>query len=147
MERKIIISQLIAEQRKVIQSLQRSVHQYETASDLDEESTHDPEDFSHQTEAKDMQLRFEKMLAGAEENLKFLASEENSSHSIIERGSIIETDQSFFFVGISVPVFTIEGREVISLSEKTPVFAELKGKTVGDRFKVGNSNHIINAIA
>ena len=50
MKREAIIKIIIEEQKVVIESLQKSVEQYKIASDLDEESTHDPEDFSHQTE-------------------------------------------------------------------------------------------------
>lgn len=146
MKRNIIINQLIAEQGKVIASLQQSVNQYKTASDMDEESTHDPEDFSHQTEAKDMQLRFEKMLAEAEENLNFLKTEENANHETVEKGCVIETDQSYLFVGISVPVFKIDGKDVISFSEEAPVFSEVSGKSVGDSFKIGNDDHVIKSI-
>ena len=62
MNRKDILDKIILEQNKVIASLQQSVDQYRTASDIDEESTHDSEDYTNQSIAKDMQLRFEKMM-------------------------------------------------------------------------------------
>ena len=146
MKRDLIIEQLIAEQRKVIESLQQSVNQYRTASDMDEESTHDPEDFSHQTQAKDMQLRFEKMLGEADENLSFLMNEKESSHHMIEKGSVIETDKNFLFVGISVPVFEVNGKEVISFSDNAPIFEGFKGKKIGDRVKIGENLYTIQSI-
>lgn len=146
MKRDLILEKLIAEQRKVIESLQQSVNQYKSASDMDEESTHDPEDFSHQTQAKDMQLRFEKMLSEAEENLSFLMNEKESSHHMIEKGSVIETDKNFLFVGISVPVFKIDGKEVISFSDNAPVFEGFKGKKIGDRVKIGDHSYEIQSI-
>lgn len=146
MKRDLIIEQLIAEQRKVIESLQQSVNQYRTASDLDEESTHDPEDFSHQTQAKDMQLRFEKMLSEADENLSFLMNEKKSRHDLIEKGSVIETDKNFLFVGISVAVFDIDGKEVISFSDNAPIYEGFKGKKIGDRVKIGDNSYEIQSI-
>ena len=146
MKRDLIIEQLIAEQRKVIESLQQSVNQYRTASDMDEESTHDPEDFSHQTQAKDMQLRFEKMLSEAEENLSFLMNEKESSHDMIEKGCVIETDKNFLFVGISVPIFKIDGKEVISFSDNAPVFEGFKSKKIGDSVKIGENLYTIQSI-
>ena len=146
MKRDLIIEKLIAEQRKVIESLQQSVNQYRTASDMDEESTHDPEDFSHQTQAKDMQLRFEKMLSEAEENLSFLMNEKESSHHMIEKGSVIETDKNFLFVGISVPVFKIDGKEVISFSDNAPIFEGFKGKKIGDSVKIGDHSYKIQSV-
>ena len=146
MKRDLILEKLIAEQRKVIESLQQSVNQYKSASDMDEESTHDPEDFSQQSQAKDMQLRFEKMLGEADENLSFLMNEKQSRHYLIEKGSVIETDKNFLFVGISVPVFDIDGKEVISFSDNAPIYEGFKGKKIGDRVKIGENLYTIQSI-
>ena len=146
MNRKDIISKIIKEQNEVIESLKQSIERYKTASDIDEESTHDPEDFSNQTVAKDMQLRFESMLSEAEQNLHFLENETEITHTDIENGSLIETDKNFIFVGVSVPIFKTEGKEVLSLSEKAPVFETMKGKLVGDIVKVGEDSLKIQSI-
>ncbi len=140
MKRKDIINIIIDEQNVVIKSLQQSVDRYKTASDLDEESTHDPEDFSHQTQAKDMQLRYEKMLNEAEQNLYFLEGEHKITHDKIERGVLIETDKNYLFVGISVPSFVLEDKEVMSFSEHAPVFQNIKGKNKGDTVEVGSKS-------
>jgi len=146
MNRKDILNKIIDEQNKVIESLQQSVDRYKTASDLDEESTHDPEDFSNQTVAKDMQLRFEKMMAQAQRDLDFVESETKTQHTDIENGSLIETDKNYIFVGISVPVFEVDGKEVMSFSEKAPIFEEIKDKAVGDKMKIGKDSFKIDSI-
>lgn len=146
MNRKNILNKIIQEQNKVISSLQQSVDQYKTASDMDEESTHDSEDFTNQSIAKDMQLRFEKMMTEAVQNLNFLEKEIEIIHTEIENGSLIETDKNFLFIGISVPVFSMENKEVLSFSEKAPVFLEIKGKNVGDSVKIGDDTLKIVAI-
>lgn len=140
MKRADIITIIIEEQKVVIESLKQSVEHYKIASDVDEESTHDPEDFSNQTQAKDMQLRFEKMLKEAEQNLAFLEGELKQSHEKIEKGTLIETDQSFLFVGISVPPFKFENKEVIAFSDHAPVFQNIKGKSKGDTVEVGSKS-------
>lgn len=139
MKRQDIIRKIIEEQQKVLQNLQDSVDRYKTASDLDEESTHDPEDFSQQTQAKDLQLRFEKMLAEAERTMSFLEAETDRTHDEIENGSLIETDKNFLFVGVSLPVFKIGDREILSFSEKAPVFESIKSKTEGDQIEIGDN--------
>lgn len=60
MKREEILDKIIEEQQRVIDNLQQSVDRYKTASDLDEDDTSDPDDLARQTEAKDMQLRYEK---------------------------------------------------------------------------------------
>ena len=116
MKRTEILEQIIAEQNKIISNLEETVGNYRKASDMDEESTHDPEDFSHQSEAKDMQLRYEKLLGDANQNLVFLENEKEMLHSEIENGSVVETDKNLLVEGISVPVFKIGDKEVISFS-------------------------------
>ena len=143
MNREKIINKIIEEQKTVITSLEDSVQRYKVASDLDEESTHDAEDFSHQTQAKDMQLRYEKMLREAQQSLAFLEKEVELTHDKIENGSMIETDKSFLFVGISVPVFEIDGKEVITFSEKAPVFENIKNKNICDQVEVGDKSYKI----
>ena len=137
MNRKAIITKIIEEQNKIVQNLQDSVDRYKTASDLDEESTHDPEDFSQQTQAKDMQLRYEKMLREAKNNLSFLESEATTQHEKIENGTLVETENNFLFVGISVPVFKFKDKEVITFSDQTPVFENIKGRSSGDTIEIG----------
>ena len=146
MKRKDIITKIIEEQKKVIESLESSVERYRIASDLDEESTHDPEDFSRQTEAKDMQLRYEKMLRNAESEMVFLEKETELSHETIENGSIIETEKNFYFVGISVPVIKLKEKQIISFSEDAPIFQNMKGKKTGVEVKIGDNKEIISAI-
>ena len=146
MNRKDIINKIIEEQKKVIESLESSVERYKVASDIDEESTHDPEDFSRQTEAKDMQLRYEKMLRNAESEMSFLEKETELSHETTENGSIIETKQNFYFVGISVPMIKLKEKQIISFSEDAPIFQSMKGKKVGDEVKIGDNKEVISSI-
>lgn len=143
MNRKKIINQIIEEQKKVLSNLEDSIERYKTASDLDEESTHDAEDFSQQTQAKDMQLRYEKMHREALQNLTFLEKEVELVHDKIENGSVIETDKSFLFVGISVPSFEVENKEVITFSEQAPVFDNIKNKNINDEVKIGDKAYKI----
>lgn len=145
MKRNNIVTAIIEEQQKIIANLNQSVNRYKVASDLDEESTHDPEDFSHQTEAKDMQLRYEKMLREAELDLVSLEKEINTDHTEIEDGSIIETEDAIYFIGISVPAFELEKKEIISFSADAPIFEKMKDKKVGDKVEIGpNTAKIIS---
>ena len=137
MKRADIITIIIEEQKVVIDSLKQTVERYKIASDLDEESTHDPEDFSHQTQAKDMQLRYENTLKEANQSLAFLESELKEKHDKLEKGTLVETDQNYLFVGISVPPFQFEDKEVLAFSDHAPVFQNIKGKNKGDTVEVG----------
>lgn len=145
MKRDQIINEIIEKQKAVIQNLLATIKEYRTAADMDEESTHDAEDYSHVSQAKDMQLRYEKMLAEAEQNLAFLEIEKKMSHPEIENGAVIETDKNILFVGIAVPAFQLGDKDVISFSEEAPIFGKLKRKKVGETVKIGDKTHEILA--
>ena len=143
MNKKEILDSIIKEQQSVIENLQDSVNRYKTASDLEENSTSDPDELSRQTEAKDMQLRFEQLHSEAKHHLNLLENEKDNNYEEIENGSLIETEKYYFYVGISVPSFDFKGKEVISVSEEAPIFKEMEGKKAGDEFKMGDTNYKI----
>ena len=93
-----------------------------------------------------MQLRYEKMLRNAESEMSFLQKETELSHEATENGSIIETEQNFYFVGISVPLIKLKEKQIISFSEDAPIFQSMKGKKVGDEVKIGDNKEVISSI-
>ena len=146
MDKAFILSSIIDEYQKVIDNLKASVERYKHESDIDEDNTLDPEDYARQTEAKDMQLRFEKMLKEAKQNLKFLEDSKAEIKDKIEAGTLVETDKNYLFVGVSVPVFKFENKDVISFSEDAPIYQNVKGKTSGETIEMGNNNFEIKNI-
>ena len=146
MERIEILNKIIKEQKKIIESLENSVERYKIASDLEENSSSDPEDLSHQAEAKDMQLRYEKMLRIEQQNLDLVEKQIDETHEEIEDGAIIKTDENYLFVGISVPSFEYEGKDVISFSDDAPIFKNIKDKKIGDKITIGDQEMEIKSI-
>ena len=140
MDKALILSKIIDEHQKVIDSLKASVERYKTASDMDEDNTLDPDDYARQTEAKDMQLRFEQMLKTAKQNLKFLEDAKKENKEEIEAGTLVETDKNYLFVGVSVPAFKFDNKDVISFSEDAPIYKNVKNRKIGDIFEIGKNS-------
>jgi hypothetical protein len=137
MEKQKLLDKIIEEQQKIIENLQTNIEFFRKASDLDEDSTLDPQDFSHQTEAKEMQLRFEKMLNSSRHDLNFLKNLSAKKLAGIEKGSTIETEKYYFFIGVSTANFKFEGKVVICFTEDAPIFKKIKDKKIGELFKIG----------
>lgn len=146
MDKTFILSKIIDEYQKVVANLKSSVDGYQKESDIDEDNTLDPDDFSRQNEAKDMQLRFQKMLNQAQQNLKFLEDAKTDGKEKAEIGALIETDKNYLFIGVSVPVFKLGDKEVISFSEDAPIFKSVKNKKIGDIFEIGKNKFEIKNI-
>ncbi|MBS1548491.1 MAG: hypothetical protein JSS94_01315 [Bacteroidetes bacterium] len=147
MKREDILQEIIKEQHRVIDSLKESVTQFKTASDMDEDSTSDPDDYARQAEAKDMQLRFEKMLQKEKNDLEFVLNELNKSYTEIDFGAIVETDKNYFFLAVPLPKLKINEKELFCISKEAPIYNKLKGKNIGDTIEIGNIHHqIINIL-
>ena len=147
MSKNEVVSKIIEEQKIVIANLENSVSRYRVASDIDEHDSIDPEDFSHQEEAKDMQLRYEQMAIQAKNNLEILESYKNKNYSTIEAGALIETEDLYLFIGISIPQFTLNGKNVITISEQAPIYTLLKDKAVGDKLTIGKIENTVLSIS
>lgn len=137
MKREEILDRIIEEQQRVIDNLKESVDRYKTASDLDEDDTSDPDDLARQTEAKDMQLRFEKMLQKEKTDMQFVLSEKEKTHDEVEAGVIVETDKHYIFVGVALPVIKQDKKDIFCVSPDAPIYAKLRGKKVGDEAEIG----------
>lgn len=140
MTRPELIDALIEKQKAIIENLESSVERYQTASDIDEQETREPEDFSRQTEAKDMQLRFEKLLREAKLTVHFLKEQKHQPHDQIEKGALVETSGDWYFLGASIPSTETNKTTIISVSDQAPVYQEFTSKKVGDRLQVGQQS-------
>ena len=140
MKREEILEKILEEQRRVIENLQNSVNLYKKESDMDEDDTSDPDDYARQTEAKDMQLRFEKMLAKEKNDLNFVLGEKEKNYTEAEMGAVVETEKHYFFLGVALPAFKFNGKDIYCVSPEAPIFPKFRGKKVGDLLELG-TNH------
>ena len=147
MNKNEIIKSIINEQNVVISTIENSVSRYKNASDIDENDSIDPEDFSHQDEAKEMQLRYEQILVQAKNNLDFLETYKNKETTKIELGSLIETEDLYIFIGISLQQFMLNGKNVIAISEDAPIYKSIKEKTIGEKITIGTIENTIISIS
>lgn len=147
MNKNEIIKNIINEQNVVISTIENSVSRYKNASDIDENDSIDPEDFSHQDEAKEMQLRYEQILVQAKNNLDFLETCKNKETTKIELGSLIETEDLYIFIGISLQQFKLNGKNVIAISEEAPIYKSIKEKTIGEKITIGTIENTIISIS
>ena len=147
MNKNEIIKSIINEQNVVISTIENSISRYKNASDIDENDSIDPEDFSHQDEAKEMQLRYEQILVQAKNNLDFLETYKNKDTTKIEVGSLIETEDLYIFIGISLQQFKLNGKNVIAISEEAPIYNSIKEKTIGEKITIGTIENTIISIS
>lgn len=146
MKKAQVITTLIDEQNKIIADLEKAIKVYRKASDVDEDDTLDPEDFSHQAEAKDMQLRLENKLLREKNALKTLEKHQKQRINEVKIGSLIETEAYYFYIGVATHPVSVDNKKVLGVSEKAPIMTLLKGKKKGDKITVGGKKYTILSI-
>ena len=132
-----ILNRILEEQQKAINNLQTSIDRYKSASSRDNDNSIDPEDYSHQDEAKDMKMRLEEILKKEQRDKEIVESCLTIENKMIERGALAETESFYIFIGMSVPIFSINGKQVLTISEMAPIYSSLKDKTKGDKISIG----------
>jgi hypothetical protein len=146
MNRKDILDKIQHSLEKNLAELNQAVNDYESASNIDEGDALDPEDFSQQSEFKEMQMRMQIQLDQVNAQLERLEELANKKVSAIEAGAIVETKQNLIFIGVSFPAITVDGKELLGITTETPIYASLKGKAKGDTIKLGKEELTIMAI-
>ena len=146
MKRKEVYSLLVEEQKQTISALENAMNLLDSDVDIDESGTLDPDDYSHQSESKDMYLRTKVQLDQAISDLESLKNLANHVSSKIEQGAVIETEDAIFFFGTATTTVLLDGKQILGVSPEAPAFNELIGKQTGDHFVLGNKEYKILSI-
>lgn len=141
-----ILEQLIEEQSKTLANLSASVEKYSSAADMDKDNTLDPEDYSHQGEAREMKIRMEQLLLKETENLETIKRCLSLENKEVAFGALLDLEFKYLFIGVSILPFLFKEKEVYSISTEAPIFQYLKGKKVNDKIKLGTNSFTIVSI-
>ncbi len=141
-----ILEQIVKEQSKTLANLTASIQKYKSASDMDEDDTLDPEDYSHQGEAREMKMRMEQLLLKESKNLELIEKCLSIENEEVAFGALLDLDSKYLFVGVSIHPFSFEGKEVYSISTEAPIFQLIKGKKVNELIELGTNSYTIKSI-
>lgn len=142
-----IVEQLISQQELLQKELKEKIATTFTLVDIDEESTHDPEDFSFQFESGEMVQLLRVQLNRATGNIEKLKNLDISDKAKACPGAIVETENFNFLIGYPALPFDYEGKQIVGISCESPIYAMMVGKKKGDQFSYeGNQYSIINII-
>jgi len=147
MKKEEVIQKLVSTQKRVISDLETSYNRLKADADIDENETRDPEDFSRQTESGEMARRFKFKILKAQNDLEYLEKLEVHTGNEIAEGSLVVTDSLIFFVGISIQPIDQEGRHIVSISTKSPIYTTMRGLKAGDNFAYANRSYHIDSVS
>lgn len=96
-----------------------------------------------ETDALNRQMQF----ANEEMDLLYKLQNQNGElHDQAGLGSAVETDKGTFFVSASIEQFSVDGREIMGLSTKSPLFLAMKGKRKDETFTYNQTTYKITDV-
>ena len=137
-----ILKVCIEEQQKLIDHFTKRIE------DAKAEFTSHPESPSQSTEGSnsvdDVMHVMEQELSFVEYEMGILKSmdpEHKSDH--VERGAVVLTDQRNFFIAVSSEQVEVDGKKIFGMSEKAPLYAQMRGLKAGDSFQFNETKYKI----
>ena len=146
MNKEAIKSKLFSIQENIILELKEKVEMTHSLVDMDEDSSHDPDDYSHQFESGEMEQLMKVQLNRAKGNLEKLKALDFSEKTTIQPGAFVKTNTLNFIVGFSTVPFDVDGTQIIGISTNSPIYPILLGKKEGESFSFSGNNYQIEKI-
>lgn len=118
------------------------------AIDIDEEDVIESEDLSHQTEAKDLQVKIQERISLKQGALQTLQrSEFEEKHDKVDFGSVFMSDSVLYVVGVDHNRFQENNQEIMPISIDSPFFIKVRGFEEGSEVDFNGKKVRIDAIA
>jgi transcription elongation GreA/GreB family factor len=137
-----ILKVCVEKQQELIEHFNKRIE------DAQADVTSHPESPSQSTEgfnsANDVLHVMEEELAFVKYEMEILRSLDPSHHSDqVERGAVVRTDQRDFFIAVSSEEVEVNGHKIFGMSEKAPLYAQMRGLKKGDTFQFNATKYKI----
>lgn len=142
-----ILQQIEQTLRNNINEITNALNDYEASANLDEGDTMDPEDYSQQSEARELKMQMQIQLDQARNQLTRLQGFSQKESTQAEPGALVTTDKNLFFVGLSLSSMGIDGKDLYCISTESPAYTAVRGKSAGDHFDIGKETHTILSVS
>jgi hypothetical protein len=146
MNKDTVKEKLFVLQETIIAELQEQVDTVHTMVDIDEEQTHDPEDYSHQFESNELEQMVKVQLNRAKGGLVQLNGIDFEAKNTVTSGALVFTNKMKFFIGFATVPFDIEGHHIVGISFNSPIYPMMADKKTGDSFSFSGINYTIESI-
>lgn len=130
----------------IIHDLKEELKVKDSLANLDEDNTLDPEDFSNQTESREMKLLLQKQLEKTKFDYEKVKNMDFSEKSEAGIGALVTTDMFNFILGVATTPFLFGNLQVVGVSTEAPIYRNLHGKKIGDSFQFSGNQYNINNV-
>lgn len=146
MNKTALKNKMVELQQNIISELEEKVATTHSMVDIDEEMTHDPEDYSHQYESGELEALVKNQLRKAKADLSELVDIDFSEKSVVEPGAFVQTEKFNFFIGFPTVPFDMDGLHIVGVSKASPIFPFMAGKKEGESFEFSGKKYVIKKL-
>jgi len=146
MNKKAITEKMVSLQETIVDELFEQVTTVHTNVDIDEEETHDPEDYSHQFESQELEQLIKVQLNKAKSDLQFLKTIDFGPKNTVTSGALVKTNKMIFFVGFPTVPFDAGDDHIVGISLSSPIYPIMAKKKAGDNFTFSGIDYNIESI-
>jgi hypothetical protein len=130
----------------IIHDLREELKAKDSLANMDEDNTLDPEDFSNQTESREMKMLLQKQLDKALFDYEKVKNIDFSEKTEAGVGALVTTDMFNFILGVATTPFLFGNMQVVGVSTEAPIYRNLLGRKVGDSFQFSGNQYNINQV-
>lgn len=130
-----------------IDSLQKILHELNESAKNETKSTAGDK---HETALAMLQIEQEntrnKLKDVIEQKSQLERIDIDHSTEKITKGSLIKTNNGYFFLSVALGKIVVEGQQIIALSAQSPLGAKLFGLQIDDKISMNNLDYFIESI-
>jgi hypothetical protein len=141
-----IKNQIIEIERRDLNALKEMYASYMESSDLEDESTPDPEDFSQKNQNQETALGLEVRINRQKQMIDSFLNLDFGPKEKVEPGALVLTSTLNFFIGITANMFDLEGKKYIGLNTEAPIYTALEGSKAGDVVEFNGQKYSIKEV-
>lgn len=118
----------------LIEDFNERLKTLDTMGDIDEFDTIDPEDLSHQSEAKEFEKMLKVQISELDRQLRSLDEIPTEPSDSVRYGALIETDRHNFYIAFATTPFSHNNSEILGISVNSPIYSVMVNKKENDEF-------------
>jgi len=104
----------------------------------------------HETALAMMHLEQEKLNQKLKEVIEQKAIlnkiDDSQSHNVVALGSLVQANETLFFVSAALPKIKLEHQDIFALSPQSPLGMKLMGNKIGFQFEINATKYTIQSI-
>lgn len=132
MNKQIVKQTMLSLEARDLESAREKYLEYVRSARLDRSEPVENDEQAQAELASDLSDAFDETVHSHSDKIEKLTATDFGPKSKVEEGAVVKLAGRFFVVAVSTGKFLCDGKEIMGISTKAPIYAELACKRAGD---------------